>query len=467
MKNSSIKKTVLALVAIAVVVGGGAMAYGLSGTATRDIGPGAGPTAVNLAAPSAELIEAGRYLAVTADCIACHSAKGGKPFAGGLTMATPIGSLYSSNITPDKQTGIGNYTLNDFDRAIRHGITPSGSTLYPAMPYPSYAKISDGDVRALYAYFMHGVAPVSQANKGSDIMWPLSINWPLAIWRKTYAPEVAPIAMNKYQSEQIARGAYLVQGLGHCGACHTPRAATMQELSQDESHPSFLSGGEVIDGWLAVNLRANPGGGLGRWSQKDIVDTLSKARNDHTAVIGDPMNEVVTHSTQQMTPGDQNAIAAYLKSLPVGLPEKSTFAASDITALALKAGHDTSRGAQLYLDNCNACHRSDAKSNAIVFPALAGNPTVLSDNPTSLIRLILAGSALPSTKLAPSNLGMPAFGWRLSDDETAQLVTFVRQSWGNQAPAATASEVAKVRKVVDQETDQARKTASNPTVNAH
>jgi len=466
MKPST-KKTLLALVAIGVVVVGGAMAYGLSGTATRDIGPAVGPNAVNLAAPDAQLIEAGRYLAVTGDCIACHSAKGGKPFAGGLTMATPIGSLYSSNITPDKETGIGKYSLNDFDRAIRHGILPDGRTLYPAMPYPSYAKVSDGDVRALYAYFMHGVAPVKQANKASAISWPLSINWPLAIWRKTYAPEVAPIAFSKYQSDLIGRGAYLVQGLGHCGACHTPRAVTMQEQSLDESHPSFLSGGEVIDGWLAVNLRANPAGGLGRWSQQDIVDTLAKSRNSHSAVMGNPMNEVVAHSSQHMTPGDQNAIAAYLKSLPAGLPEKATYAVSDVTALALKAGHDEQRGAQLYLDNCAACHRTDAKSNAIVFPALAGNPSVLSDNPTSLIRIILAGSMLPSTKAAPSNLGMPAFGWRLSDDETAQLVTFVRQSWGNQASGVAAGEVAKVRKLVDHETDQARKTASNPTVQQH
>jgi mono/diheme cytochrome c family protein len=463
MKNSPIKKTLLAIVALAVVVGAGAMAYGLSGTATRDIGPGT----ANLAAPGAELIEAGRYLAVTADCIACHTAKGGKPFAGGLTMATPVGSLYSSNITPDKTTGIGNYTLNDFDRAVRHGITPNGTTLYPAMPYPSYAKITDNDVRALYAYFMHGVAPVAQANKASAISWPLSINWPLAIWRKTYAPEVAPISLGKYQNDLIGRGAYLVQGLGHCGACHTPRAMTMQELSQDESHPSFLAGGEVIDGWLAVNLRANPAGGLGRWSQKDIVDTLAKSRNDHSAVMGNPMNEVVAHSSQHMTTGDQNAIAAYLKSLPAGPAEKATYAPSDVTTLALQAGHDEKRGAQLYLDNCNACHRSDGKSNQIVFPALAGNPSVLSDNPTSLIRIILAGSELPSTRLAPSNLGMPAFGWRLSDEETAQLVTFVRQSWGNNASAATAGEVAKIRKVVDHETDQARKTASNPTLQAH
>ena len=149
------------------------------------------------------------------------------------------------------------------------------------------------------------------------------------------------------------------------------------------------------------------------------------------------------------------------------MPEKATYAASDVTALALKAGHDEQRGAQLYLDNCAACHRTDAKSNAIVFPALAGNPSVLSDNPTSLIRIVLAGSMLPSTKAAPSNLGMPAFGWRLSDEETAQVVTFVRQSWGNHASAATAGEVAKVRKLVKEETDQASRTASNPTVQPH
>jgi mono/diheme cytochrome c family protein len=444
---SNLKKAILVVAGVAVVGVVGAFAYASQATVTKDIGAGA----ENLAAPSPALIEKGRYIATASDCIACHSANGGKPFAGGLSMETPIGALYSSNITPDKATGIGDYSLNDFDRAVRHGIRKSGDTLYPAMPYPSYAKISDDDLRALYAYFMHGVEPVAQADRASEIRWPLSMNWPLAIWRKTYAPAVEPLVLGKYQSEALARGAYLVQGLGHCGACHTPRANTMQELAQDESHPAFLAGGPVIDGWLAVNLRGNPAGGLGRWSEQDIVDTLSKARNAHAAVIGSPMADVVQHSTQQMTPDDLKAIAAYLKSLPPGAQEKSRYAVNDATAKALKAGHDDSRGAQLYLDNCAACHRSDAVSNAKVFPALAGNPSVLSDDPTSLIRLILAGSSLPSTHGAPSNLGMPAFAWRLSDEETAQLVTFVRQSWGNQASAADAGQVAKIRKQVKTE----------------
>jgi len=444
---NNVKKGLLVVAGVAVVGVAAAFAYASQATSTRDIGPGT----VNLSAPDTQLIEKGRYLAVAADCVACHTAPQGKQFAGGLSMATPIGAIYSSNITPDKETGIGKYSLNDFDRAVRHGITPSGATLYPAMPYPSYAKVTDDDMRALYAYFMHGVQPVSSANKGHDIMWPLSINWPLAIWRKTYAPPVEPLVLSKYQGEALARGAYLVQSLGHCGACHTPRAATQQELAQDESNPLFLSGGPVIDGWLAVNLRSNAAGGLGRWSEQDIVDTLATARNAHSAVVGSPMAEVVANSMQHMTPEDLQAMAVYLKSLTPGPDEKARYAANDTTAKALKAGHDETRGAQLYLDNCNACHRSDATSNAKVFPALAGNPSVLSDDPTSLIRLILAGSKLPSTKGAPSDLGMPGFAWRLSDEETAQLATFVRQSWGNQASAAEAGQVAKVRKLVDAE----------------
>ena len=444
---NTVKKLLLTAVGLGVIGVGGAYLYASQATPTRNIGPGT----VNLATPSAQLIEQGKYIATAGDCIACHTAPNGKQFAGGLSMATPIGALYSTNITPDKATGIGNYSLDDFDRAVRHGITPHGTTLYPAMPYPSYAKISDDDLRALYAYFMHGVEPVSNANRSSEISWPLSLNFPLAIWRKMYAPPVEPLVLNKYESAMLARGAYLVQGLGHCGACHTPRASTMQELAQDESSPAYLSGGPVIDGWLAVNLRGNPAGGLGRWTEQDIVDTLSKARNDHSAVVGTPMAEVVSHSTQHMTKEDLTAMAAYLKSLSPGLAERATYKESNATALALKSGREDGRGAQLYLDNCAACHRTDAKSNGKVFPALAGNPSVLSDDATSLIRLILEGSKLPSTRAAPSDLGMPGFAWRLSDEETAQLVTFVRQSWGNEASAVSAGEVAKLRKQVKAE----------------
>ncbi|MGK5078977.1 c-type cytochrome [Janthinobacterium sp. HLX7-2] len=438
------KKCLAGAAGIVVLGLAGAFGYAMLSTSTRAIAPVAADGEL------AALIDTGRYVATAADCIACHTAPGGKPFAGALAMATPIGTLYSTNITPDKQYGIGNYSLNDFDRAVRHGMTPQGGTLYPAMPYPSYARMTDDDVRALYAYFMQGVAAVPTANRDSDIAWPLSIRWPLAIWRKTFAPAVpdAPLMLSKYQNGAIARGAYLVQSLGHCGSCHTPRAATLQELALDDGDPRYLSGGPVIDGWLAVNLRGDQAAGLGRWSEQDIVDTLRGARNARYAVLGSPMAEVVKHSTQHLTEPDLQAVAAYLKTLPAAASEPGSYRASNDTALALKAGREEGRGAQLYLDNCAACHRSDGVSNAKVFPALAGNPSVLAGNPTSLIRVILAGSTLPSTQSAPSNLGMPGFAWRMTDEEVAQLATFVRHSWGNQAPAATASEVASVRKAV-------------------
>jgi len=446
---SSKKKILAGVVGVGALVFVGALAYALVPTDTRDIGPG-----TQVAAGSAEekqLIEAGRYVAVASDCIACHTTGNGKQYAGGRGIESPIGTMYSTNITPDKKTGIGNYSLNDFDRAVRHGIAPGGATLYPSMPYPSYAKMSDQDLRALYAYFMKGVAPVEAENRRSDIAWPLSIRWPLGIWRKQFAPAVAPVDLSKYADANIGRGAYLVQSLGHCGSCHTPRSSTMSELALDESGPAYLSGGPLIDGWLAVNLRGDKVGGMGAWSQDDIVATLKSARNSHTAVVGGPMNDVVSHSTQHMTDADLNAMAAYIKTLPATGKTKSTYAASDTTAKELFAGVEKNRGAQLYLDNCAACHRTDGKSNQIVFPALPGNPTVLSDDPTSLIRVVLAGSRLPSTKTAPSDLGMPGFAWRLSDDETAQLVTFVRKSWGNNAPEASASQVKKVRESMDEQ----------------
>jgi alcohol dehydrogenase (quinone), cytochrome c subunit len=447
MTMTTTKKAIIAVVGVGAVVFAGALAYALAPTKTRAIAP------VAATADKANLVEAGRYVAIASDCIACHTAPGGKSFAGGLPVHSPIGDMYSTNITPDKTTGIGNYSLEDFDRAVRHGIRKDGVTLYPAMPYPSYARLSDQDVNALYAYFMNGVEPVNQANHAGGIAWPLSIRWPMAIWRKTFAPDpMQPLQVSKYQSEQLARGAYLVQGPGHCGTCHTPRAFTQQELALDESGKAFLAGGPLIDGWRAVNLRGDKVDGLGAWSEQDIVDTLKTGRNRHTAVVGGPMNDVVAHSMQHMQDADVHAIAAYLKSLPADGAGKATFAASEDTTALLKSGKDgDNRGAQLYLDNCNACHRSDGKSNAITFPALPGNPTVLADDPTSLIRVILAGSRLPSTKERPSDLAMPGFAWRLSDDETAELVTFVRNSWGNHAKGASASEVATVRRAIEKD----------------
>src|SRR5262249_29599820 len=394
---------------------GGTYLYAIFPTQTRKLEAAGGDEAT--------LLERGRYLARAGDCVACHDAPGGKPFAGGLAIASPLGAIYSSNITPDRQTGIGDYTLDDFDRAVRHGIARNGNSLYPAMPYPSYARITDDDVRTLYVYFMHGVDAVKAENHKTDIPWPLSMRWPLAIWRKTFAPRNVAFDPKRYASDRVARGAYLVQGLGHCGACHTPRALTLQETTLDDSGDNYLAGGQVIDGCHGVNLGVNGVDGLGSWSAQDIMDTLRAARNAHTAVIGQPMGDVAVHSTQYLNEDDLEAIAVYLKALPAVPGDKAIFKDDPSTAKALQAGVNQDRGAQLYVDNCAACHRTDGQGYVRVFPRIANNPSVLAENATSLVHLILAGSSLPSTATAPSTLGMPGFSERLSDEEVAQLVT--------------------------------------------
>ena len=439
MKN--FKRALLVLVGLAVLVFVGALAFALLPTHTRPIASSQPP------ASDTASIERGRYLAVAADCTACHTMPGGKPFAGGLAIDSPVGAIYSTNITPDLESGIGKFTLDDFDRAVRHGIDDEGVTLYPAMPYPSYALMSDEDITALYAFFLHGVAPISSTGHANGIPWPLSIRWPLAIWRKLFAPSPQAPAFNasRYADPVVARGAYLVEGPGHCGTCHTPRALTLQEKALDDSSSYFLAGGQQIGGWVAVNLRGNLGDGLGAWSKEDIIATLRTARNPEQSVIGPPMNDVVVHSTQFLNDADLLAIAAYLKTLAPSPGDAPKFAANPATAAALAKGHEANRGAELYDDNCAACHRTDGEGSPRALPKIAGNSSVLAQDPNSLIRLVLAGSALPGTASAPSPLAMPGFAWRLSNDEVAQLLTFIRTNWGNQASSVSASEVARVR----------------------
>jgi len=404
--------------------------------------------------PSADpqLIQRGEYLSRAGDCMACHTVKDGKPYVGGLGIASPLGTIYSTNITPDKHTGIGNYTLEDFDRALRQGIAKDGHSLYPAMPYTSFARVSPDDVKALYAYFMHGVAPVDQPNKANGITWPLSMRWPLSVWRKMFAPAPvdtpAPAAADSGDAAML-RGKYLVEGLGHCSACHTPRGVALQEKATSAADGTdFLSGG-TVDGWLAGNLRSDTTDGLGTWSKADLVAFLKTGRNAHSAAFGG-MSDVVAQSTQYMSDSDLNAIAAYLKSLPPkDASATKVVAYSDTVGKELLSGHAASfPGAMDFLNNCAACHRATGKGYAETFPTLAQNPAVNSADPQSLIHIILKGAQVPATSAAPTSYTMPAFDWRLTDKEVADIATFVRSSWGNNAPDVSASDVAKVRKEI-------------------
>lgn len=394
------------------------------------------------------LVKQGEYLARAGDCFACHSAPGGKPFAGGLAMATPIGKIYSSNITPDKTAGIGNWTFADFDKLMRTGVSKAGYTVYPAMPYPSYSRLSEADMRALYAYFMLGVQPQAEPNRKSDIVWPLSMRFPLTIWRWLFAPTPAPYkpaANATTQTAQIARGAYLVEGLGHCGACHTARGFAMNEKALTAvGNSDYLAGGAAIDGWPVPSLRNEHGGGLARWSVADIAEFLKTGRNSHTASFG-AMNDVVLHSTQYLSDEDLHSIGRYLKSLPAA-NKAAPFAPDATVAQALYNGKPATGGALLYLNKCAGCHRSDGAGYARAFPALAGNAMLQTKDATAAANIILSGGAVPSTFKAPSALTMAPYAQELDDQQVADVVNFIQTSWGNRGGTITAKQVAKVRK---------------------
>jgi alcohol dehydrogenase (quinone), cytochrome c subunit len=406
------------------------------------------------AAPAARADEAapskGEYVARAADCVACHSVPGGKAFAGGLKMGSPVGNIYSTNITPDPDTGIGGYSLDDFDRAVRHGVAKDGHRLYPAMPYPSYAKLTDDDVKALYDFFSKEVPPVHQANHANEIPYWLSFRWPLMIWNVIFTDSGTYAAKSGHDAAWN-RGAYLVQGLEHCGACHTPRGWAFQEEALDDSSASYLSGAP-LDAWSAPNLHGDLRTGLGQWSQADVAEFLKHGHNRDGTAFGS-MIDVVNNSTPYLTDDDVNAIAAYLKSLPA-VTTQTAFAEDNATAQALKGGHDTQTGAVVYLGSCVSCHGSDGLGHSPYLPRLAGNPTVLDNDPSSLINLVLNGSTPLVVKGTPDAYRMPQFRVHLTDQEIADVVTFIRAGWGNGAPPVTVQQVATLRHQTDPSSDQ-------------
>lgn len=376
----------------------------------------------------ATLIERGAYLARLGDCVACHSAPKGKAFAGGLPMPTPVGTIYSTNISPDRGTGIGGWTAGEFEQALRHGIAKDGHRLYPAMPYPSYAKLRDDDVAALYAYFMQRVAPVAQANRAADIRFPLNLRWPLALWNLAFVDQ-GVFRDQPGKSAEWNRGAYLTQGLGHCGSCHTPRGVGFQEKALDERSAAFLSGAE-LDGWFASSLTAEARSGLGGWTSAELQTFLRTGTNRHATAFG-PMTDVVNNSTQYLNDADVRAMATYLGALP----------AQPAPAISRQTAATSRAGVVLYGQYCVHCHSAIGTGLA----PLAGNPNLLAVSTTSLINVTLNGTAALVIKGIPAPYPMPAFGALLNDRELAAVLTYARAAWGNHAGAVTPDEVAKMR----------------------
>jgi mono/diheme cytochrome c family protein len=400
----------------------------------------------NLIAPAAtpDVIARGAYLARLGDCAACHSIPGRPAFSGGLRMAIPIGAIYTTNITPDSKNGIGRMSLDDFDRALRFGVA-EGHSLYPAMPFTSYYNTRPDDVAALYTYFKYGVPPAAVANRTNDIVFPLSMRWPLTFWRWFFAPTPKPFMPSAGMESPLSQGAYFVEGLGHCGECHTPRALTMQVKATTPAGGAAYLSGAVIENYFAPSLRNSGPGSLGTWSEEELAQFLVTGANDQGIAFGS-MSDVIIHSTQYMTHADALAAAKYLKSLrnPDEEPARR-FAYDEIEHLVLKNGDASKAGARIYLDNCAACHRPDGVGYERVFPRLAGNPVVEARDPRSLISIVLDGSQTPRTAHTPAQFTMPRFAWRLSDEDVADVVNFVRTSWGNRASSASAADVAKLR----------------------
>ncbi len=392
---------------------------------------------------------AGEYIARAADCVACHSVPGGRAFTGGLKMGTPLGAIYATNITPDKETGIGGYSLADFDRAVRGGVAKDGRHLYPAMPYPSYARLTDADIAAMYAYFMHDVPAVQHQNTPNEIPAYLAIRWPLAIWNALFAG-TGPFTPDPAHDAVWNRGAYLVQGPGHCGACHTPRGLAWQEKALDDHGSAFLAGAP-LDGWSASDLRGDARTGLAGWSVADIVAFLGQGHNHDGAAFGS-MVDVVNNSTPYLTAADLTAIATYLKSLPPTASQPAYVYDNATTALLRQ--DRASGGAAVYAANCASCHGADGKGFSPYLPRVAGNPTVLEPDPSSLINITPNGSAPLVVKGAPEGYRMPQFRLQLTDAQIADVLSFIRDGWGNGAGAVTQMQVGALRASTDPTSDQ-------------
>lgn len=377
-------------------------------------------------------IERGSYLATLGDCSGCHNEPGGHPFAGGLALKTPFGKLLAPNITPDRETGIGAWSDDEFVNALLNGRGHDGERLYPAMPYPYYTKMSRDDALAIRAY-LATVPAVNHHVVSNQLPFPLNIRTGMLAWNWLFFTP-GRFEPAKDQSAEWNRGAFLVEGPGHCGACHTPK-----NFAGGDKTSHALQGG-VLQGWFAPNLTGDAHVGLGGWSVEDVVEYLKTGHNRITAATG-PMSEVIVDSTSHLYDADLRAIAIYLKSLPGHNEVPKPVAENDAAMRAGKA---------IFVDECAACHASVGTGVAKMFPALKDSPAVQSADPTDLIRIVLQGARAAATERAPTAPAMPAFDWKLSDDEVAAVVTYVRNGWGNAAAAVSAGDVKHERNAVAQ-----------------
>ena len=377
-------------------------------------------------------IRRGEYLAKAGDCEACHTAEGGPPFAGGLPLETPHGVIYTPNITPDKATGIGNWSDEDFYKAVHDGIAPGHRYLYPAFPFPSFTRVSKADVLAIKAY-LFSLKPVHRPRRENHMDWPYSIRAGLFAWRQLFF-DAQTFKPRPDKSAIWNRGAYLVEGLGHCEACHTPRNA----LGAKKSSESFS--GSLIHDWFAPNI-SGASYGIGRWSVNDLVQFLGTGEVPGKTVALGPMKEVIHDSLQHLSDADLKAMAVYLKSTAPRTPAESEKGKRTSPAQTVV----WSAGQPIYQKQCASCHKADGRGEPPDFPPLHGNPVVSASNPTDVIRMILLGGFKVATKRTPRPHSMPPFAHRLSDKEIAEVASYIRSQWGGQYDKVDPARVERLR----------------------
>ena len=377
------------------------------------------------------LIAKGEYLTLVGDCASCHTEQGGTRFAGGRVVGTPFGDIPAPNLTPDRATGLGEWSFEAFRQALHSGVDRHGQFLYPAFPYTSYTKVSRDDALAIFAY-LQSLPPVQQAARQPGLGFPYNVRNTLKAWRALYLHEGEYVA-DSSKSPQWNRGAYLVQGLGHCNECHVERDA-FGGMRSDQS----LSGGQIpVQNWYAPDLSTQANGGLAGWSEQDIVDLLKTGQSAKGAAFG-PMAEVVARSTQHLNDADLRAIAAYLQSLPAR--PRVSYEPSQLDTKPI-----LDQGAKIYAARCADCHGKQGEGVAGVYPPLSGNSSVNEPTGINAIRVVLLGGFAPATPGNPRPYSMPPFAQQLSDADVAAVVTYIRQSWGNQAPLVQERDVIKYR----------------------
>jgi len=377
--------------------------------------------------PSAETIAHGKALVDAGGCAGCHTADPARPFAGGKRIDTAFGAIYSPNLTPDRETGIGGWSDQDFYRALRFGVAPDGSRYYPAFPYPNFTKLTRGDIFAIRAY-LATLAPFADRTPPPDLRFPFNFRVAMRLWNYLFLrPGI--LEPDQQKGAPWNRGRYLVEGLAHCGVCHTPK-----NMFGADRRGRALSGGGV-GGWFAPRLDGAERGGLKSWSVDDIAEFLASGRNAKSHADG-PMAEIVANSTSKMSDDDVRAIAIYLKGLPAGPPGPT---------VAPPPEAEMKTGAVIYAHQCIACHEADGSGTPRIYPPLPGNALLQSADPLSTLRVILDGAQTMTTPRAPNTGSMPAYAKELSDEEIAAVTNYIRNSWGNVAPLVTAEQVAKAR----------------------